>query len=59
MTWDAEEHTFLVIDFQYNDTFSDKPLVYFDPDRAFVQDVDFSGLEISELMIFVEKAYKK
>ncbi|CAI9293269.1 unnamed protein product [Lactuca saligna] len=39
---------FIVVDFHYNGQFAPNPLVYFDPDRASVRDLDFSGFGESE-----------
>ncbi|CAI9291177.1 unnamed protein product [Lactuca saligna] len=39
------DQNFIVVDFHYNGTFIAKPLVYFDPDRASMRDVDFNSFD--------------
>nr|KAJ0187859.1 hypothetical protein LSAT_V11C900456390 [Lactuca sativa] len=46
---------FIVVDFHYNGTFAPNPLVYFDPGRLSVRDVDFSAFEYEEFMAFLHK----
>ncbi|KAI3701118.1 hypothetical protein L2E82_45763 [Cichorium intybus] len=59
MSLQEGESTLLTVDVHYNGTFGPKPLVYFDPDRASVRDIDFSGMGYSEFIIFLEKLTRK
>ncbi|CAH1445395.1 unnamed protein product [Lactuca virosa] len=49
------DRNFIVVDFHYNGTFAPNPLVYFDPDRQSVGDVDFSAFKYEEFMEFLQK----
>ncbi|CAH1422971.1 unnamed protein product [Lactuca virosa] len=49
------DRNFIVVDFHYNGTFAPNPLVYFDPDRQSVGDVNFSAFEYEEFMEFLQK----
>ncbi|CAH1425992.1 unnamed protein product [Lactuca virosa] len=49
------DRNFIVVDFHYNGTFAPNPLVYFDPDRQSVRDVDFSAFDYEEFMEFLQK----
>ncbi|XP_052621668.1 uncharacterized protein LOC111893335 [Lactuca sativa] len=49
------DRNFIVVDFHYNGTFAPNPLVYFDPDKQSVGDVDFSAFEYEEFMEFLQK----
>ncbi|CAI9287259.1 unnamed protein product [Lactuca saligna] len=49
------DQNFIVVDFHYNGQFAPNPLVYFDPDRASVRDVDFSGFGYEQFMEFLHK----
>ncbi|CAH1414594.1 unnamed protein product [Lactuca virosa] len=49
------DRNFIIVDFHYNGTFAPNPLVYFDPDRQSVGDVDFSAFEYEEFMEFLQK----
>ncbi|CAH1415230.1 unnamed protein product [Lactuca virosa] len=46
---------FIVVDFRYKGTFAPKPLVYFDPDRASMRDIDFSAFGYEQFMEFLHK----
>ncbi|CAI9266452.1 unnamed protein product [Lactuca saligna] len=49
------DQNFIVVDFHYNGQFAPNPLVYFDPNRASVRDVDFSGFGYEQFMEFLHK----
>nr|KAJ0188959.1 hypothetical protein LSAT_V11C800416280 [Lactuca sativa] len=49
------DRNFIVVNFHYNVTFAPNPLVYVDPDRQSVGDVDFSAFEYEEFMEFLQK----
>nr|KAJ0198725.1 hypothetical protein LSAT_V11C600326040 [Lactuca sativa] len=52
------DQNFIVVDFHYNGQFAPNPLVYFDPDKALVRDVDFSGFGYEQFMEFLHKLTK-
>ena len=52
------DQNFIVVNFHYNGQFAPNPLVYFDPDRASVRDVDFSGFGYEQFMEFLHKLTK-
>ncbi|CAI9298249.1 unnamed protein product [Lactuca saligna] len=52
------DQNFIVVDFHYNGQFSPKPLVYFDPDKALVRAVHFSGFRYEKFMEFLHKLTK-
>ncbi|CAI9287331.1 unnamed protein product [Lactuca saligna] len=49
------DRNFVVVDFHNNGAFAPNPLVYFDPDKQSVGDVDFSAFEYEEFMEFLQK----
>nr|KAJ0210911.1 hypothetical protein LSAT_V11C400194530 [Lactuca sativa] len=51
--------TYLIVDFQYNGMFATNPLVYLDPMRMSVRDVDFGGMNYREFVLWVSKLARR
>ncbi|CAH1416926.1 unnamed protein product [Lactuca virosa] len=49
------DRNFIMVDVHSNAMFAPNPLVYFDPDRASVRDIDFSGFGYLEFIDFLER----
>ncbi|CAH1423289.1 unnamed protein product [Lactuca virosa] len=52
---ESSNGTYLTIDFHYNGMFAPNPLVYLDPIRMSVRDVDFDGMNYREFVLWVTK----
>ncbi|CAI9271903.1 unnamed protein product [Lactuca saligna] len=52
---ESSNSTYLTIDFHYNGMFAPNTLVYLDPTRMSVRDVDFGGMNYREFVLWVTK----
>ncbi|CAI9296432.1 unnamed protein product [Lactuca saligna] len=51
--------TYLTVDFHYDRMFAPNPLVYLDPMRMSVRDVDFGGMNYREFVLWVSKLTRR
>nr|KAJ0201086.1 hypothetical protein LSAT_V11C600340760 [Lactuca sativa] len=56
---EASNGKYLTIDFHFNDMFAPNPLVYLDPMRMSVRDVDFGGMDYREFVLWVSKLTRR
>nr|KAJ0193556.1 hypothetical protein LSAT_V11C800421030 [Lactuca sativa] len=56
---EASNGKYLTIDFHFNGMFAPSPLVYLDPMRMSVRDVDFSGMDYREFVLWVSKLTRR
>ncbi|CAI9277663.1 unnamed protein product [Lactuca saligna] len=56
---EASNDKYLTIDFHFNGMFAPNPLVYLDPMRMSVRDVDFGGMEYREFVLWVSKLTRR